>query len=130
MDLIKTLKLEHIKILDFFDKIDATKDFGARKALFHILATVTASHLKKEDELFYPVLANSSEMEIRKLGTIFSDAMKGYALEFNVVIQKVLASNNVLSFDLEADYAKMRDRIKHRIELEETVLYPAYKKIV
>ena len=129
MELIKTLTEEHKIIGEIFDAIDNASDQENRKILIQKLLTVAGDHFKKEDEQLYPVLLKSPDEEVRSMADIFSLTMGGYAKEFGVIAEEIMATDSVLSAELVIRYEKIRDRIKDRVVIEEVTIFPAFENL-
>lgn len=129
-DFIRILREEHVAIRNIFDEIDAASDLENKKILIQKLQEVLKPHLKKEDEELYPTLEKSSDEEVRRMAKIFALTMQEYAVNFSVIINKVLASTGEMPADLATSYEKIRDRVKDRITIEEVTIFPAYEKSI
>lgn len=126
MDIIKDLKEEHERILVMLDDIDKAQNLEEKKEEVRELRAFVAGHLKKEDEQIYPALRDSGDDEKIKLGYLFSDIMKGYTTEFLNVADDILSAEEELEEDVIRSYEKIRDKIKDRVTIEETILFPAF----
>lgn len=130
MDLIQVLKAEHQIILGIFADVDATSGLEDKKVLFRKLMPIAVTHLNKEDTQLYPAFQRSPDAELRKMAEVFSSTMGGYAKELSEVVNEILTSHTGLSPALVTHYEGIRDRIKDRITIEETVLFPAYEELL
>ena len=124
MTLIDDLKSEHTQILQLFEELEEAK--YTDKSLTNELKEVAMTHLKKEDELLYPSLMESDKEEIRHTAKIFSDIVKKYSEEFLEVVDNLLTFENEVDEDAISDFEKIRDRIKDRIAIEETMLFASF----
>ncbi|MFA6429188.1 MAG: hemerythrin domain-containing protein [Patescibacteria group bacterium] len=129
MKFIDELKGEHRAIEACFAEFGATDIFAEQKAVVQKLVDVALSHLKKEDEVLYPALANAQALEIKRLGDAFASVMKEYSARFVELTGQLLASESAFDPTLVTQFLLVRDRIKNRIVLEEGMLYPAYEII-
>lgn len=128
MNLIETLKTEHQQILALFDQIDKTTDLIKLKDLIKNLVDITIQHLNKEDTILYPSLAKSKNEEIQHIGSVFSTTMQDYVKDFTSVVTTILNTQEITP-EMLAQYQKNRDKIKNRITIEETILFPTFDKI-
>lgn len=126
MDIIKELKEEHKKILLIFNEIEKVSSVDEKKGKIKELRTFMVEHLKKEDEHVYPGLAKCKNKKAVQLGDLFSDAMNKYAKEFLGVVDNILNQEDEISEDLILAYELITDKIKDRIIVEETILFPAF----
>ena len=126
---IEELKIEHGKIIGFFNTIEASEKFNDQKNLVKELTALVVIHLKKEDEQLYPKLALSKNEEISKMGSIFSMAMKNNSKDFVAFVERFLSSTEPNS-ELMDTYKMISGKIRDRITIEETVLYPAYEQSI
>lgn len=126
MNIIETLKNEHLKIIALFDQIDKTTDLNIIKELVKQLASVTTDHLKKEDTLLYPALSESKNIETKQTGLAFSSTMPDYVTDFTKVVTNIL-NIQTINPEILTQYQKIRDKIKNRITSEETILFPSFE---
>jgi DUF438 domain-containing protein len=124
MGLIRDLKLEHQKILQLFDEVEKSK-FTKEKIIIE-LKNLAISHLQKEDQQLYPSLLNSEKEEIRGIASIFSNIMKKYSKDVISSINNLLDCNGKVNQDSVDNFKKISDKIKDRIVIEETILFPLY----
>ncbi|MEK7167540.1 MAG: hemerythrin domain-containing protein [Patescibacteria group bacterium] len=129
MDLIAVLKSEHKIILKILGVIDAlAKENKSVLSEAIKLEKVLAIHLKKEDGMIYPVFNGSKEEKLKKLGRLFSEQMKTYAVEIADCLSEIKKAKGNLDSDLSARFEKSSSRIFSRVSIEETILFPAYVK--
>jgi iron-sulfur cluster repair protein YtfE (RIC family) len=126
MDLIKTLKEEHSQILSLFDQIDQLTDTAKIKELTTTLADIVTKHLYKEDTILYPNLAKSKNEEIQHIGSVFSSTMPDYVKDFTSVVTTILNTQEITP-EILTQYQKIRDKIKNRVTVEETILFPSFE---
>lgn len=124
---IEELKGEHKEIIEFFNSIDESEKFEDKKEMIQKLTALVVTHLRKEDDRLYPVLAASSIQEIAKLGTVFSMAMKDTSEKYVAFVEAFLKSDKMTE-ELTDAYNRINKTIKNRVTIEEIVLYPAYEK--
>jgi len=126
MNLIETLKIEHQQILALFDQIDKTPDLIKEKDLVKNLVDITTQHLNKEDTLLYPAISQSKNEETKQTGLVFSSTMPDYVSGFTKVVTDILNTDKITP-ELLSQYQKIRDKIKNRITVEETILFPSFE---
>lgn len=126
MSLIETLKIEHQQILALFDQIDKTPDLIKEKDLVKNLVDITTQHLNKEDTLLYPAISQSKNEETKQTGLVFSSTMPDYVSGFTKVVTDILNTDKITP-ELLSQYQKIRDKIKNRITVEETILFPSFE---
>lgn len=124
---IKELKSEHKEIINFFNDIEKSEKFEDKKILVQKLTSLVVTHLRKEDDRLYPVLAASNIQEIAKLGNVFSIAMKDTSEKYVAFVEAFLKSAEMTD-ELTDAYKRISEKIKNRVTIEEIVLYPAYEK--
>jgi len=129
MNLIETLKDEHKKILELFDEVDSVDAVKEKKILVEKLKKLAIKHLTTEGKEIYPKIKEAKEKDIRDLGELFSELMNKYSTEFLNIIKKIEESHNEIEKEIIEKYSRIKDRIKDRIVLEETTLFPAYEKL-
>ena len=117
------------KIIEFFNAIEKSEKFNIKKELVRELTTLVSIHLEKEDTRLYPVLAESQIEEIYKLGRIFSMVMKNNSKDFMIFVETFLKSTGP-NTEFENAYKNISEKIRNRITIEETILFPAYEKCV
>lgn len=122
MNLIETLKSEHVQILAIFDQIDQTNELLPLKELVNQL--ITTQHLQKEDTLLYPTLAQSQNEETKKVGSVFSSTMPDYVANFTKIVTTII-NTDTITLEILSQYHEIRDKIKNRITIEETILFPS-----
>lgn len=127
MELIEQLKNEHIQIIDLFDEIEAAQETVVQKEKLKNLKDLTMSHVKLEEEQLYPVLCKSHYEEVRKMCGIFYDIMTQYSSDLIKSLDALLALPSLKEKEPWTAYFRMRNRMKDRIAIEETALFPAYK---
>lgn len=128
--LIEELKNEHKEIIAIFDKIEQVENFHDKKELIQELIALIVPHLKKEDELIHPIIVKSADEEVCRAGRILSKVTQEISQEFGLVADEMLKVDNFTDAKTLDDFEKICDKIKTRIALEESVMFPAYEECV
>jgi len=134
--LIDALKNDHQELLELFNKVlESAKNNEFSTLQFGLVefATSFTTHIKKEDEQLYNYLkilaSNKSDLE-QKIVSEFASEMKNISISiFSIISQSPhipVDIDNIDAFIYE--FEKIGGLLKDRIEREEKVLYPIYKK--
>jgi DUF438 domain-containing protein len=135
MSLIKQLKQEHVEILRLLDALEIALNNGNNheELLSNLreLKMTLVAHLKLEDKLLYPTLANSKNEEIIKLGAQFAEEMTGITEDVLKYFSKYL-KEEISDLKKNEEFKKKTTDIKKivnkRVKIEEEILYPTYEK--
>lgn len=129
-DLIEELKKDHVEIVEMLSKV---KELGigtneGKEMLLSAKGGLLA-HLKKEDRKLYPALKTAAERNdsLKHTLEIFAkdmDSVSKTALEF---FEKYAHGGSGVEF--AKDFGRLAAVLKIRIEKEEKILYPEYKKL-
>jgi hemerythrin-like domain-containing protein len=135
--LITQLREEHVEItrlLDAMAEICEKDNETEGKAFIEDmveLKKVLVAHLDLEDKLVYPKLISSQDSEIKKLGKNFSNEMLGitkvalkYFEDYSEKECKKLKNDPKFKKDTQL----INKAVRKRVELEESILYPAFEK--
>lgn len=136
MDPISQLKEEHAEILRSFNEIhDAVQDkeildFDVVSS-FRVLKDVLTAHVDLEDRTVYLKLRTSKHEDLKKLSATFSGEMT--AISGNIFAFFSRYQNKDISYlrklkKFNDELAKIISRVKNRVEIEESVLFPTYTK--
>lgn len=138
MDLIKTLKEQHIEILHDFSNLAGVlkKNNSEIKDLSEELGelrTFLISHLELEDKLIYPKFVKSKQPELNKLGRTFSEEMlkisKSVMLFFKTYMYEEFETLKKDKVFLK-EFNEIVSAVKKRVQIEETILYPTYSNFL
>jgi iron-sulfur cluster repair protein YtfE (RIC family) len=130
-DLIDELKQEHescAKILNRLHVIGLNTEEGKgllAQAKIHFL-----DHLKKEDDMLYPVLLNSAKKDSNLLRSIegFSQNLEGITSYVKEFFSKYSDGGEGEEFD--KDFGKLFTMLSTRIRREELILFKKYREIM
>jgi hemerythrin-like domain-containing protein len=136
MDLIAQLKEEHVQIVRLFEE---TESYASGKnpngsnlnSSMNEWKEVLIQHLKLEDEALYPKFKNSESEECKNLGEKFSEEMSTIskaALVFFDKYNSTESSDLINNEEFVNELAEIINVIKKRVEVEETILFPAFGK--
>ncbi|MEK6959589.1 MAG: hemerythrin domain-containing protein [Nanoarchaeota archaeon] len=93
--------------------------------------TLLKTHLELEDKIIYPFFAKQDFVELRGLGRSFAAEMarvtKVVLKLFNKYEKKDFASKKV-AMGFVRELSRIKGILTRRVTLEETILFPAYKK--
>lgn len=130
-ELIEELKQEHLEILATLNKANEIGISAAEVQTILLSAEASLlSHLRKEDEQFYPVLRKEAEnsKELRNTLDLFAMDMENVTRSAQEFFYKY--SEGVLGKDFVGDFEKLFIAIGTRIKNEEEVLYDEYEMII
>ena len=136
MNLITQLKQQHVEILHFFESVKSNlsqrdvKDNSLIEDLKE-LEDFLIGHLNLEDKMLYPALEKSKSDEARKIGKKFSTEMLGIskvAVKFFEEYLMMDLNDLLKSAKFKKDAIVIITAVKKRIDVEESILYPAYQK--
>lgn len=128
--LVDELKKEHEVIVNVLSKVNrlgiSTKEgqselINAKKGLLE--------HLKKEDDLLYPVLHKEAENDesLQRTLKFFATEMEKITVFVLDFFSKYEKGGSGLEFS--KDYGRLFSSLQSRINKEESMLYKAYNKI-
>lgn len=126
--LIIDLKKQHDALIDLLDKIDRCTSAPDRLSLLKELKSVAVAHLQVEDDYLYPHLLDSQDVALVKIGATFSSLMADYSELFLTLLDKVFSSKGDLSKAMLDEYVLVSTKLRDRITVEESILFPAYEK--
>lgn len=125
--LIHQLKQEHAAIMHLLKKV-AKLGVTNGQALKELISakTLLLEHLRKEDELLYPVLRASAGMDPALMHTIdrFADDMDVVSAEAIAFFDKYSTGGHSLEFS--GDFGFLAVCLESRIRKEEAILYEEY----
>lgn len=128
-NLISELQKEHIQILDVLNYVNKHGIYSAegQEKLIESKMLLLA-HLKKEDQLIYPVLRDSAlkNETLQKTLDSFAKEMEGITglvSEFYFKYPK-----NSRGLDFARDFGRLFAMLQTRIGREERILYPQFLK--
>jgi hypothetical protein len=136
MDLIIQLQQQHVEILHFFESIKSemiksnTQDNYLKEELSN-LRDFLMGHLALEDKMLYPALEKSKSKEAREIGKKFSVEMLGISKVAMAFFEKYSAlqlSDLLKNVKFKNEANMIIIAVKKRVGVEETILYPTYKK--
>jgi len=129
--LVEELKKEHKTITGVLSKVNALgiTNPEAQKMLFEVRNLLLA-HLKKEDELLYPVLRKAAKRNSELYYTLddFAKDMESISREVLNFFEKY--GEGGLDFELGKDFSHLFSRLSMRILKEEKILCAKYDEIV
>lgn len=124
MAIIDRLKKEHRLLKSILADISRSDMYSAgRKELFTLLRANLISHTELELKQFYGTIQQNTKID-EKLRFVFDDELE------KVHAQVLYILDTIVEFNYEkADDAKLlQEMIGARIDIEEEVLFPIYKK--
>ncbi|MEI8096620.1 MAG: hemerythrin domain-containing protein [Candidatus Moraniibacteriota bacterium] len=127
--IIFELKEEHKAIIIALNEVNFGGNLEETKVLIQTMQSVVTEHLRKEDTVIYPALLGSQNEALVSLGTSFLHSMIAYSEIFVDVTRRIGESSGSIDAGLVSEYESMRNKIKDRIFVEETALFPAYESI-
>jgi hypothetical protein len=71
-------------------------------------------------------MQNSALEDIRQTAAIFSGLMVRYSADMLGLVRNIISQEGQLNAEIINDFSKIRGKIRDRIMVEETVLFPAY----
>lgn len=129
-DLIQDLMADHVVLLDTLNrarKLGVTSEEG-REVLLRTKGLLIA-HLRKEDFFFYPPLRRAAEQDkrLQELMQSFVDDMSRISKTAIAFFDRYRDGGSDASFAQE--FGQLYVTILQRLEREEKVLYPEFRKI-
>ena len=127
--LIEKLKLDHFEISDLFREIahlGVTSEEGQKKLLDSKETLLT--HLKKEDDELYPVLWEMAKdnHDLKLKLESFANDMDNVTRTISAFFEKYTGGEH--GTDFKIDFQKIYLILTERINNEESILFPEYKK--
>jgi hemerythrin-like domain-containing protein len=130
---IYRLKRQHSEIkeviaavMTLIDGSDVKESAASIPAVLDDVSGLIGSHLRLEDQEVYPILIESTALEIRQTAQQFHDNMGGLAEEFQDYLGRYKKPSDVTTNILRFRYESRRifERIRYRMQREESDLYP------
>ena len=125
--LIKTLKSEHLKIIDTLKEVE---EFGilTHKGQDKLMSMKSSliEHLYKEDEKLYPFFYKAAEQSKKFLELLANDletVTRGVTGFFDKYSKGVIDSN------FQREYERLFDALSKRMVYEEDILYVEYEEL-
>jgi hypothetical protein len=110
-DAIALLKADHRKVEDLFDKFDAARGDGKKRALAEQICMELTVHTKIEEDIFYPACEGAVEEALLNEAYVEHDAAK-------VLIAEIEAGGPDDRF-YDAKVKVLSEEIEHHVEEEE-----------
>ena len=110
-DAVGLLKADHRKVEDLFDKFEAAKGDGRKRALAEEICMELTIHTKIEEDIFYPACEGKVEEDLLKEAYVEHDAAK-------VLIAEIEAGGPDDEF-YDAKVKVLSEEIAHHVEEEE-----------
>jgi len=125
--IIDDLKGEHkllFRILDEVELLGVSNKPGQEKLMS--AKSILLAHLAKEDEKLYPVLHKLAETNdtLEGLLEVFSEEMSEISQKAILFFDKYTGATSYNEF--YKDFIILSDILRHRMENEETLLYPEF----
>ncbi len=129
-NLVEELKKEHALIVEILNKV---KDLGINseegQKMFISAKNGLLAHIKKEDELFYPLLYKAAESDADLKRTLDT-----FAKDMEVISKAVLEffekySNGGSGLEFAKDFGKIYSKLSQRIFKEENIIYKKYNEL-
>lgn len=111
LDAIALLKADHRKVADLFDKFQAAKGDGKKKALADEICMELTIHTKIEEDIFYPACEGKVDEDLLKEAYVEHDGAK-------VLIAEIEAGGPDDEF-YDAKVKVLSEEIEHHVEEEE-----------
>ena len=111
LDAIALLKADHRKVEDLFDKFEAAKGDGKKKALAEQICMELTVHTKIEEDIFYPACEGKVEEDLLKEAYVEHDGAK-------VLIAEIEAGGPDDEF-YDAKVKVLSEMIEHHVKEEE-----------
>jgi Hemerythrin HHE cation binding domain len=111
LDAIALLKADHRKVEDLFDKFEAARGEGRRRALAEQICMELTIHTRIEEDIFYPACEGAVDEDLLREAYVEHDAAK-------VLIAEIEAGGADDRF-YEAKVKVLSEEIEHHVEEEE-----------
>lgn len=129
MELIRELRSDHARMLATLDRIKAagvTSEEGQR--LLREGKDLLLTHLRKEDERFYPVLHRAAQEDpaLRRRLEAFAEDMREVSRNAIDFFDRYAQGGSGLGF--ARDFGRLYATLRQRQEKEERLLYPEFAR--
>jgi hemerythrin superfamily protein len=111
LDAVALLKADHRRVEDLFEKFEAAKGEGKKKALAEQICLELTVHTKIEEDIFYPACEGKVEEDMMKEAYVEHDGAK-------VLIAEIEAGGPDDEF-YDAKVKVLSEQIEHHVEEEE-----------
>lgn len=111
LDAVALLKADHRKVEDLFEKFEAAKGDGRKKALAEQICMELSIHAKIEEDVFYPACEGKVEEDLLKEAYVEHDGAK-------VLIAEIEAGGPDDEF-YDAKVSVLSEQIEHHVKEEE-----------
>jgi hypothetical protein len=111
LDAIALLKADHRKVEDLFDKFEAAKGDGRKRALAEQICMELTIHTRIEEDIFYPACEGEVDEDLLREAYVEHDGAK-------VLIAEIEAGGPDDKF-YEAKVKVLSEEIEHHVEEEE-----------